>query len=167
MKGYSIEKIATSFIDVPKPRTTRTVEQEAVSYTTGDPLFVNNVFGSPSLGIGTTATVSLLDKRRGGSGSEIGVARLYDFKAQSGSFVNSSTQYEARLFDIKTFTSVSISGIITSIDKGTHIQGARSGATGFTHPDDGTNINNFNLIDVTGKFIKDESIIINGVQDVE
>ena len=88
VKGYSIEKIATSFIDVPKPRTTRTVEQEAVSYTTGDPLFVNNVFGSPSLGIGTTATVSLLNKRRGGSGSEIGLARLYDFKAQSASFVN-------------------------------------------------------------------------------
>ena len=90
VKGYAIEKIATGFIDVPKPRTTRNVEQEAVSYTTGDPLFVNNVFGSPSLGIGTTATVSLLDRRRGGGGSEIGLARLYDFKAQSASFVNAN-----------------------------------------------------------------------------
>ena len=129
VKGYSIEKIATSFIDVPKPRTTRTIEQEAVSYTTGDPLFVNNVFGSPSLGIGTTATVSLLNKRRGDGGAEIGVARLYDFKAQSASFVNETTQYETRLFDVKTFTSINISGIITSMAKGTHIQGARSGAT--------------------------------------
>ena len=49
VKGYAIEKISTGFIDVPKPRSTKTVEQEAVSYTTGDPLFVNNVFGSPSL----------------------------------------------------------------------------------------------------------------------
>ena len=164
VKGYSIEKIATSFIDVPKPRTTRTVEQEAVSYTTGDPLFVNNVFGSPSLGIGTTATVSLLDKRRGGGGSEIGLARLYDFKAQSASFVNSSTQYETRLFDVKTFTDVKVATAITSLTASDHIQGARSGATGFVRAS-GTNVTDFSLIDVTGKFIKDESILINGVQD--
>ena len=106
VKGYAIEKIATSFIDVPKPRTTKTIEQESIAYETGDPLFVNNVFGSPSLGIGTTATVSLLDKRRGDSGSEIGLARLYDFKAQSASYVNETTTYETRLFDIKTFTDI-------------------------------------------------------------
>ena len=107
VKGYGIEKISTGFIDVPKPRSTKTVEQEAVSYTTGDPLFVNNVFGSPSLGIGTTATVALMSRRRGDASiAEIGLARLYDFKAQSGSFVNQTTQYETRLFDIKTFTNI-------------------------------------------------------------
>ena len=164
VKGYSIEKIATSFIDVPKPRTTKAVEEEAVSYTTGDPLFVNNVFGSPSLGIGTTATVSLINRRRGGSGSEIGLARLYDFKAQSASFVNETTQYETRLFDIKTFTDVKVATAITSLTASDHIQGARSGATGFVRSS-GTNVTDFSLIDVTGKFIKDESILINGVQD--
>ena len=164
VKGYSIEKIATSFIDVPKPRTTKAVEQEAVSYTTGDPLFVNNVFGSPSLGIGTTATVSLIDRRRGNSGSEIGLARLYDFKAQSASFVNETTQFETRLFDIKTFTNVKVATAITSVNASDHIQGARSGATGFVRST-GTNVTDLSLIDVTGKFVKDESILINGVQD--
>ena len=115
VKGYAIEKISTGFIDVPKPRSTKTVEQEAVSYSTGDPLFVNNVFGSPSLGIGTTATVSLISRRRGNSGSEIGLARLYDFKAQSASFVNETTQYEARLFDIKTFTDFKVGRSISSL----------------------------------------------------
>ena len=38
-----LKKLQLDFIDVPKPRTTKTIEQEAVSYTTGDPLFVNNV----------------------------------------------------------------------------------------------------------------------------
>ncbi len=164
VKGYAIEKIATGFIDVPKPRTTKNVDQEAVSYTTGDPLFVNNVFGSPSLGIGTTATVSLLDRRRGGGGSEIGLARLYDFKAQSASFVNETTQYETRLFDIKTFTDIKVATAITSLTASDHIQGARSGATGFVRAT-GSNVTDFSLIDVTGKFVKDESIIINGVQD--
>ena len=164
VKGYAIEKIATGFIDVPKPRTTKNVEQEAVSYTTGDPLFVNNVFGSPSLGIGTTATVSLLDRRRGGGGSEIGLARLYDFKAQSASFVNETTQYETRLFDIKTFTDIKVATAITSLTASDHIQGARSGATGFVRAT-GSNVTDFSLIDVSGKFVKDESILINGVQD--
>ena len=135
VKGYPIEKISTGFIDVPKPRSTKTIEQEAVTYSTGDPLFVNNVFGSPSLGIGTTATVSLVDRRRGNSGSEIGLARLYDFKAQSASFVNETTQYETRLFDVKTFTNVQVGTAFTSLLAGSHIQGARSGSTGFVRAD--------------------------------
>ena len=164
VKGYKIEKIASSFIDVLKPRTTKKIEQEAVTYRTGDPLFVNNIFGSPSLGIGTTATVALIDKRRGGGGSEIGLARLYDFKAQSGSFVDPSTQFETRLFDIKTFTNVKVGTAITSVTLGTHIQGVRSGATGFVRSD-GTNVTDLSLIDVNGSFLKDESILINGVQN--
>ncbi len=164
VRGYAIEKIATGFIDVLKPRTTKTVDQEAVTYSTGDPLFVNNVFGSPSLGIGTTATVSLMDRRRGNNGSEIGLARLYDFKAQSSSFVNQTTQYETRLFDIKTFTNIKVGTAITSLTLGTQIKGARSGATGFVRSS-GTNVTDFSLIDVTGKFIKDESILLNGVQN--
>ena len=164
VKGYGIEKISTGFIDVPKPRSTKTIEQESVSYTTGDPLLVNNVFGSPSLGIGTTATVSLISRRRGNSGSEIGLARLYDFKAQSGSFVNEATQYEARLFDIKTFTDIKVGTAITSLTASDHIQGARSGATGFVKTS-GTSVTDISLIDVSGKFIKDESILINGVQN--
>ena len=167
VKGYPIEKISTGFIDVPKPRSTKTIEQEAVTYSTGDPLFVNNVFGSPSLGIGTTATVSLINRRRGGGGFEMGIARLYDFKAQSSSFVNQTTQYETRLFDVKTFTTIKVGTAITSMPTGTHVQGARSGATGFKHGTLGgtTNVSEFNLIDVSGKFIKDESILINGVQN--
>ena len=164
VKGYKIERIATSFLDVPKPRTTKTIEQEAVTYETGDPLFVNNIFGSPSLGIGTTATVSLLDRRRGGSGSEIGLARLYDFKAQSASYVNDTTQYETRLFDIKTFTNIKVGTAITALSISDHIEGARSGATGFIRSA-GTNVTDLSLIDVNGEFIKDESILINGVQD--
>jgi len=166
VKGYKIERISTAFLDVPKPRTTKTIEEEAITYSTGNPLLVNNVFGSPSLGIGTTATVSLMGKRRGGASAsdEIGLARLYDFKAQSGSYVNETTNYEVRLFDIKTFTDVLVSTAITSLSAGDHIEGARSGATGFVHKDL-TNATSIKLNDVDGLFVKDESILINGVQN--
>ena len=118
IKGYKIERVSNTFLDVGKPRDTEKIEQEAVTYETGNPLFVNNISGSPSLGIGTTATVSLLDKRKGGGGSEIGLARLYDFKAQSASFVNETTTFETRLFDVKTFTNVKVGTAITSISIG-------------------------------------------------
>ena len=165
VKGYRLEKISPTFLDVPKPRSTREVKQEAITYSTGNPLFVNNISGSPSLGIGTTATVALMAKRKGSDGNfQVGLGRLYDFKAQSGSFVNQTTQYETRLFDVKTFTTVRVSGIITSILGGSHVQGTRSGATGFKHGGNKTNLNDFDLIDVSGKFLKNESILINGVQ---
>ena len=168
VRGYSIETISPQYLDVEKPRTTKNIEQESVSYSTGDPLFVNNIFGSPSLGIGTTATVSLLSGRRSdsagtlSSGSEeIGLARLYDFKAQSASFVNSATTYETRMFDIKTFTKVTVGTAITSVIASDHIQGARSGATGFVVTG-GNNLTELTLIDAAGKFLKDETILVNG-----
>ena len=164
VKGYRLDKISSTFLDVPKARTTREVEQEAVTYSTGDPIFVNNIFGSPSLGIGTTATVSLMNRRRGNSGTEIGLARLYDFKAQSSSFLNATTQFELRLFDVKTFTSVTVGTAITSLAAADRIQGTRSGAVGYVRTA-GTNVTTISLSDVSGKFLKNESLIVNGNTD--
>ena len=164
VKGYRLDKISSTFLDVPKARTTREVEQEAVTYSTGDPIFVNNIFGSPSLGIGTTATVSLMNRRRGNSGTEIGLARLYDFKAQSSSFLNATTQYELRLFDVRTFTSVTVGTAITSLAAADRIQGTRSGAVGYVRTG-GTNVSTISLTDVSGKFLRNESLIINGNND--
>ena len=164
VKGYRLDKISSTYLDVPKARTTKEVEQEAVTYTTGDPIFVNNIFGSPSLGIGTTATVSLMNRRRGNSGTEIGLARLYDFKAQSSSFLNATTQYELRLFDVRTFTSVTVGTAITSLAASDRIQGTRSGAVGYVRTA-GTNVSTISLTDVSGKFLRNESLIINGNND--
>ena len=172
VKGYDVEKISSNFIDVPKPRTTKEVEEESVSYSTGSPLFVNNVYGSPSLGIGTTSTVSLLSTRRAGlttvglapGGEEIGLARLYDFKAQSSSYLNQGSKYELRVFDIKTYTKLTVGTAITSVTASDVIEGARSGATGFVVTG-GSNLSNLTLIDSVGTFLKDESILINGVDN--
>ena len=164
VKGYRLEKIAPTFLDVPKPRSTREVKEEAVTYSTGNPLLVNHISGSPSLGIGTTATVSLMNRRRANNGSQIGLARLYDFKAQSSSYVNNSTQYEMRLFDVKTFTDIKVGTAITSLSATDRIQGTRSGATGYVVSAI-TNSTDFSLVDVSGKFLKNESITINGIAD--
>mgnify|MGYP001176090435 CR=1 FL=1 len=172
IKGYDIETIAPTLIDVSKARTTKSVEQEPITYVTGNPIFVNNVFGSPAIGIGTTATVSLISSRRKGEtslgidsyGEEVGLARLYDFKAQSASYVNSSTIFESRLFDVKLFTKLQVGTAITSITASDYIEGARSGAGGFVRTA-GTNVTELTLSDVNGQFLNDENIIINGNAD--
>jgi len=172
IKGYDIEKIAPTFIDARKSRSTKNIPQESVPYVTGNPLFVNNVYGSPSIGIGTTATVALVSTRRAGlttigtapGGEEIGVGRLYDFKAQSASYVNEATLYETRLFDVKLFTKLTVGTAITSITASDHIEGSRSGATGFVRSND-TNVTELTLTDVLGQFFKDENIIINGINN--
>ena len=161
VKGYKLEKLATTFLDVPKPRTTKEVLNEGISYSTGDPLLVNNVFGSPSLGIGTTATVSLISRRKGNSGSEIGLARLYDFQSLSDSHKDATTEYELRLFDIKTFTNVRVGTAVSSLSVGDRIVGQRSGATGYVRSSV-TNGKVITLTDVTGKFLKLESFSVNG-----
>ena len=105
-----------------------------------------------------------MSRRKGNNGSEIGLARLYDFKAQSGSFVNANTQYEIRLFDVKTFTDIKVGTAITSLSATDRIQGTRSGATGYVVSAI-TNSTDFSLVDVSGKFLKNESITINGIAD--
>ena len=56
------------------------------------------------------------------------------------------TTYETRMFDIKTFTKVTVGTAITSVNTSDHIQGARSGATGFVVTG-GNNLTELTLID--------------------
>ncbi len=99
------------------------------------------------------------------AGTEIGQARLYDFKSQSSSYEDATTEYEIRLFDIKTLTDVQVSSAITSLSSSDYIQGKRSGATGYVYSGNGTNVTSFKMIDVSGTFLKDEKLIINGIED--
>lgn len=55
VKGYDIEKIASTIIDVPKPRTTRDVNNVSIEFNAGTQIGLNNIYGSPAIGIGTTA----------------------------------------------------------------------------------------------------------------
>jgi hypothetical protein len=91
VRGYEVETISPTFLDVEKPRTTKTLENQSINYNTGPTLSLNNVKGSPTIGIGNTYVLSLRSERVGTSntiapGKEIGVARVYDFKLESGSY---------------------------------------------------------------------------------
>ena len=169
VRGYEIEKISTSSVDIVKPRTTKLKENVAVPIRVGNYVNVNSINGAPQIGFSTS--VHLLDRRgnpdyelgKGFSADAvvIGKARIYDFKQTSLVGV-ANTVYETRLFDIQTFTNIGIAATTTGIGAGVHIKGKYSGASGFVESM-GANDLSFNLNDVKGSFQLNEPLLVSGI----
>jgi hypothetical protein len=169
VRGYEVKTISPQFLDVEKPRTTKTLENQSINYNTGSTLTLNNVRGTPIIGIGNTYILSLRDERVGTSnqiapGKEIGVARVYDFGLESGSysFTNQNlNQWDISLYDVQTFTEITLNEPITLLVP-TFVEGANSGAHGFIRSavNAGTALT---VYDTQGTFLKNESFIFDGI----
>ena len=117
VRGYDIDVASATFIDVPKPRTTKTIDDQSIIYNTGPTLRVNRTLRAPDIGIGNTYVVSLRDERIGvtsdtsAPGTEIGVARVYDYRLESGSYDASNStlnEWDLALYDVQTITKLSL-----------------------------------------------------------
>ena len=170
VRGYEVETISPTFLDVEKPRTVKTLENQSINYNTGPTLSLNNVKGSPTIGIGNTYVLSLRSERVGTSntiapGKEIGVARVYDFKLESGSYSTSNAnlnEWDISLYDIQTITEITLNEPIT-LAVPTFVQGANSGASGFIKDAVSTN-SLITLYDTKGSFLRNESFIFDGIE---
>ena len=168
VRGYDVEKISNTNLDVPKARTTKEIEDIGVDYNTGSQFIVNRVFGTPNVGLGTTSYVSLRDQRIGGvsktvAGSEIGKAKVYNFTPESVNLswdAQDPNKWDLRLFDIQTYTTLGISTDIT-ISLPARITGDSSGAEGYltSAVTAGTDLT---VYCNSGNFVKDESFKVNG-----
>ena len=171
VKGYDVETTAPVFLDVAKPRTTKTFKSQQINYKTGETLRLNRVYGSPSIGIGNTYILSLRNSRVGLSseqiaGKEIGLARVYDFSLDSGSYnaSNSDTnEWGLSLYDVQTTTEITVNEPIT-LTVPTFIKGKHSGATAFLK-DSADNTTSLVVYETSGKFIKNENFIIDEVEN--
>ena len=168
IRGYGIETISSLFLDVEKPRTVKTLENQSINYNTGSTLSLNNVLGTPIIGIGNTYVLSLRDERVGTSnaiapGKEIGVARVYDFRLESGSYNTSIklNEWNISLYDVQTFTEITLNEPITLLVP-TFVEGANSGAHGFIRStvSAGTALT---VYDIQGTFLRNESFIFDGI----
>ena len=65
VKGYELETVGPTYLDVPKPRDTKTLKNQNIIYNTGPTLKINSVFRTPTVGIGSTYVLSLRDQRVG------------------------------------------------------------------------------------------------------
>mgnify|MGYP001160002957 FL=1 len=170
-RGYEVETIAPTLIDFKKPRATKKVEDQAVNFGFGPTLNLNRVTGSPTIGINTSLEISLRDQRIGvnsltAGGTEIGVARIYDFALETGSYDTAFpnlNNWDLSLFDVQLFSTITLNEAVT-LNTSTHIEGESSGAKGFLN----ANVSNSTTIvasNVQGEFHKGERLLFNGVLD--
>ena len=171
VRGYEIEKSSSTYLDVLKPRTTKTLKGQRINYNTGGTLRLNNVHGSAELGIGNTVIASLRNQRQGGTqstaaGKEIGLARIYDFALESGSYNATNgdvNEFDISLYDIQTFTEVTLNTNHT-LSTPVFVEGKFSGATGFLRSAV-SNSTSLTLYETQGDIIPNEPLIFNGVEN--
>ena len=171
VRGYEVENTSPIFLDVPKPRTTKTIKNQSINYNTGSTLKLNRVYGTPTIGIGNTYILSLRDERVGYSsttapGNEIGVARVYDFRLESGKYNKSNkniNEWDISLYDIQTISEITLNQPI-DLSIPTFIKGKSSGATAFLRyaVSAGTAVT---VYEKSGEFIANESFIFNGIEN--
>jgi len=170
IQGYEVENISATYVDFEKPRTTNTNTDVNLTYLTGPTFTLNRVAGSPNLNLANPFIVSLRNSRVGissttGAGKEIGLARVYDFALESGSYDTSNqnlNQWDLALFDIDTYTEILLNQN-TTLTVPTHIKGKSSGATAHLRYD----VDNAGILTaygVQGSFVSGEKFIFNGVE---
>ena len=188
VKGYEIEKIATTFIDVNKARDVQTVNAGVTNLEVGNVLRITNVFGTPDIsnisgettpysqvGLFTEATST----RGSSSGDQIGVTRARFVEFEQGgitgagsSSTNNNSVYKLSVFDTQMFTRVTLSDtpsptlIANHSNGGVQVTGDTSGATGFVFAEttSGTRIR---LTQVVGTFQTGEKLKVSDSSETD
>ena len=169
VRGYEVDILGPTYVDVKKPRTTKLLESQGINFGFGPTFVANRVYGSPAIGFNNTNTLSLRDQRVGSdqeaqAGKEIGVCRVYDFALESGSYdttLPDLNQWDLSVYDVQTYTEFEVSESVT-LNIPTYIKGENSGATAYLrHSVVGTG---FTAYDVKGEFFLGERLTFNGTQ---
>jgi hypothetical protein len=170
VQGFEVKTIGSTYLDFEKPRTTKSLENENVNYFTGPTFTLNRVYGSPKVGFSTYFVSLHLDRvgsnQNQPSGKEIGLARVYDFALESGSYSTSnpnSNEWDISLYDVQTYAELTLNEPIT-LETPTYIKGNSSGAAGFLRYD----TNNSGIItayNVTGNFLIGETFTFDGIKN--
>lgn len=167
VKGYEVDFQGPTFIDAPKPRTTKTVKNQAINVGFGPTLSVNTVFGSPLIGVSTSTTLSLRDERIGigsatAAGNEIGIARVYDFVLEQGGYdvpdLNTNS-WDLTLFDVQTYSTVTLNEAVT-LTIPTYVIGESTGSTGYLKTAVSAS-NTITIYQINGEFSEKENLIFS------
>ena len=164
VRGYEVETVNTTSVDVPKPRTTERIYNESLPFSLGRQIELDNVYGSSSVGIGTDNEILLYKSRTSTPGSSsgipIGVARIYDLKLKNAEYRDESTTFESSLYDIQTFTYLEINTHMLMTTPA-FVEGRSSNASGYLY-ETVNDVRQVKLYQVVGQFQEDEEIYVNG-----
>jgi hypothetical protein len=159
VRGYDIEKISTTIIDVDKPRDTASVQNANVPFEMGNNIIVNNVSGVPKQKL----TIDLYNQLNS-TGTIIGNARVYNFSLTDAAYSNDTTNWNLYLYDIQTYTTLVLTSTIsnTELPATSFVKGKSSGASGYAVAAGGAS-DTINLRQTSGTFSVGEQLIINGI----
>jgi hypothetical protein len=165
VRGYEVDKISSTTLDVLKPRTTKLVENQSVPIRIGNSIEVTNIKGTPDIGFGANASISLRDRRLGldqaAAGTVIGDARVFDYSEKIVGTSASLSTYDLKVYDVQLYTVLTTANnFSTAIHS--HVKGKFSGSVGYAVAQVSNNTS-ITLRDVTGLFQINEPLIINGV----
>ena len=175
VRGYEIEKIAPTLVDVKKGRDFNTINAGASPADLGNYLQVTNVYGTPDVTEISGETVGYnelqlydtnISTRGSATGIQIGVARVRTYQYDSGTAGENDATYRLYLFDINAITSLVMSAdvsptILSSNSGGGQlVTGVTSGATGLVMDSGRSGNNVVNLVNVVGTFSSGEKVTI-------
>ena len=168
VRGFEVDRPRSTFLDFEKPRTTKKLTSQGINFGFGPTFSVDRVSGSPNIGFNTDYTLSLRDQRVGvgsfvTSGTEIGMARVYDFSLESGSYESNLNinKWDLSLYDVQTYVDVRMNQPHT-LTVPTFVEGQSSGATGFIRYPVEVGVA-MTVYGVSGDFHIGEKLVFNGI----
>ena len=167
VRGYEIDKIGSTSIDVLKPRTTKLEENISVPVRIGKSMEITNIVGSPPIGF-TAPSLKLLDRRllankgKDSGATVIGDVRAYDYSQKSTTGI-AVTTFDLKFYDMQLYTVVGVATVLShGVDA--YVKGKYSGAVGYAALGAKTNVSEITLRDVVGEFQINEPLILNGAE---
>lgn len=102
VQGYEIEKISTEFIEIPKARTTESVNGDIVNTNVGNYIIIRNLEGTFDITAFTQVSLrnQLTVTPGTAAGTEVGTARIRYIEHHSGTQGDVNCQYKVSLFDV-------------------------------------------------------------------
>ena len=176
VRGYEFEKIGTTFKDLNKARDVTTINAGVTNLELGNFVKITNLYNTPDIGSVSGETTPYKEVKlfsgatvtRGTASQEepVGVCRIRALEYDSGVSGNTDAVYKAFIFDVRTFTVLSLSDTPSPLLTATHSSGVRltgntSGATGLVFDTDTSNAegHRVRLTNVVGTFQSGEKII--------
>jgi hypothetical protein len=176
VRGYEFEKLGTTFKDLNKARDVTTINAGVTNLELGNFIKITNLYGTPDIGSVSGETTPYKEVKlfsgatvtRGTASQDepVGVCRIRALEYDSGTSGNTDAVYKAFIFDVRTFTVLTLSDTPSPLLTATHSSGVRltgntSGATGLVFDTDtsGNLGHRVRLTNVVGTFQSGEKII--------
>lgn len=171
VRGFDIDTTGVTILDLDKPRDTQTISSASVPFEMGNLIQINNIQGTPLIGINTGNNIINLHNRRKaasittgvGTGTTIGQARVYAYTLNNispGISTNllPSSSSNLYLYDIQTYSVLELNTNATFIPNTSLIRGLSSGASGYVVSVASSAVT---INQTSGNFIVNEQISIN------